>query len=71
MYHKNPKTLDTDTLLQHYANARATWLECGGHGKAEMNRQAVEALRAELESRGYTENQMNAIEGHFNGDGSL
>lgn len=71
MYHKNPKTLDTDTLLQHCANARTTWFGAGGHGKAEMNKRAYEALYAELQSRGITDKQMEAIKGHFNGDGSL
>jgi hypothetical protein len=70
MYY-NPKTLDTDTLLQYCANARTTWLECGGHGKAFCNQKSYEAFKAELDSRGVTEEQMKAIKGRFNGDGSL
>lgn len=71
MYHKNPKTLDTDTLLQHCANARTTWFGAGGHGKAEMNKRQYEELHAELKSRGVTDKQMEAVKGNFNGDGSL
>lgn len=45
------KVIDTQTLLQMYANAYAT-MSCGGHYKGARNEELMEEYATELETRG-------------------
>jgi hypothetical protein len=78
----NLKQLNTETLLQYYANAKTT-NSCGGHHKGEMNEQLQLEYANELWERGLRvpKTLMDKLEGNydkslqipqgiFNGDGS-
>lgn len=61
-----------EELIVKLANAQKTYAGCGGHGKAEMNRQQVEKYKKELVAIGAkipTNEELYAI-GVFNGEGS-
>ncbi len=47
------KTIETNVLLQMYANAVST-ASCGGHHKGNMNDDLYKGYAIELESRGIT-----------------
>jgi hypothetical protein len=77
------KTIETNVLLQMYANARITSALCGGHHKGNMNDGLYNRYALELESRGITvpkdiHNRIDKSfvynveipEGIFNGKGS-
>ena len=75
----NYKTLDTETLLQWYANARST-ASCGGHFKGQMNDDYYFKYATELRERGVNvpralfdciEINVEIPEGIFNGAGSF
>lgn len=66
------KALTTDELLSHLANACKTYYQCGGHNKAEMNKQRMDSYRYELIKRIATipsDDQLLET-GIFNGNGS-
>lgn len=57
-----------EELQNRYANAHLTYMQAGGHGKADRNKAAYEAYLAALRSRGGdTDNR----DGVFNGAGSV
>jgi hypothetical protein len=64
--------IDIAELLQKLANAQITYAQCGGHGKAESNRQQVIKLKEQLKELGVeipTDDELYKI-GVFNGQGS-
>ena len=76
------KTVGTDELRQHLANAFVTASQALGHSKTASNVQLVERYRKELASRGETVPELGLFDGNdeykqrlyerglFNGPGS-
>ena len=58
---------DTETLIAVYKNAFTTYLQCGGHSKAERNLRIAGKYLAEIRRRGL---DVPEGKGVFNGPGS-
>jgi hypothetical protein len=64
------KQQTTENLMQYYSNAKNTYMQCGGHFKAEKNHFFMDTYADELLSRGINVENVELPEGIFNGDGS-
>lgn len=64
--------ISTEKLLAYLANAYATYLQCGGHHKANMNEMKVKKYKAQLDERKtrYPSDKDLGEIGVFNGDGA-
>ena len=67
------RNLPDDQLLTWYRNARTTWAQCGGHGKAAANEEVCHRYAAEMTARGLSIPQDAArdADGVFNGPGAV
>lgn len=65
------KNTPPEILLQHYFNARSTYMGAGGHNKAEMNQVRTKELKAILDKRGIEIPKYEEGQGVFNGEGSI
>jgi len=61
----------TEKLTEWYLNARTTYNECGGHKKADRNRNSMERYWNALAERGdVSMDEIKSRKGKFNGEGS-
>ena len=63
------KKQTTENLLQYYSNAKNTYMQCGGHFKAEKNYFFMTTYAEELISRGINVENAELPIGEFNGEG--
>ena len=70
---KQIEQLTNQELLKYYANAKATYMGCGGHGKASVNRGGMLNYSKALCDRGILLDDwdIDMPEGVFNGEGSF